>query len=266
MTFLLKQYRPALVTLVLVISATASNGFLATQRAGSRVVWNFNYSQMSHANLRRLSSRTCLNLMEEETASEEKQRQGILEKVSFEELKSSIASQTQDALAPVAQAIDNVSDGWALSYADLSPETETTPVGQAFLATNIGYAVVGVLLTIKGDTVLGILTEVASIASFIYHYTQLQASMDPMKDGSVRFALLIDYICACTAILVGLFYLAMDHQVPPIEGIVSGGAGIGCLLACWVWEYGLPYIVLHSFWHLFSAYTAFVVGNTHLGL
>jgi hypothetical protein len=87
-----------------------------------------------------------------------------------------------------------------------------------------------------------------------------------MKDSSVRLALLVDYICACTAIFVGLVYLATDHQMPPVEGIVSGAAGIGCLLLCWVWEYGLPYIVLHSFWHLFSAYTAFIVGNTHLGL
>jgi hypothetical protein len=202
-----------------------------------------------------------------EACSEEKEAaKGFMGQVSFEELPSTLVLKAQDALSPIARVMDDASDGWALSYADLSPESERSPIGQAFLATNIAYAIVGLILSINGDPFLGILTEVASIASFIYHYVQLQASNNRVQDSSVRFALLIDYICASTAILVGLVYLAMDHQVPPIEGIISGGAGIGCLLLCWVWEYGLPYIFLHSLWHLFSAYTAFVVGNAHLAV
>ena len=35
---------------------------------------------------------------------------------------------------------------------------------------------IGLLLSMNGDTLLGFLTEIASIASFCYHYTQLQAS------------------------------------------------------------------------------------------
>jgi hypothetical protein len=264
MTFPSKKQLAALLAVVL--TSSCSNGFMTTPRTGSRVTWQRSYSEKTHSEQHRLSSNTSLKFSEEEAAAGEKEEQGLFGKLRFGELSSAVAMQTQEALTPFARLIDDVTGGWALSYADLSPETESTPVGQAFLATNIGYAVVGVLLSINGDLFLGGLTEVASIASFIYHYTQLQASMDPMKDSSVRLALMIDYICACTAILVGLVYLATAHELPPVEGIVSGTAGIGCLLLCWVWEFGLPYIVLHSFWHLFSAYTAFIVGNAHIGL
>ncbi|KAL3935345.1 MAG: hypothetical protein SGBAC_009116 [Bacillariaceae sp.] len=174
------------------------------------------------------------------------------------------AESVQDALTPFATTVDDMTDGWALSYADLSPESEKTPLGQSFLATNLAYAIVGIILGFKGDILLGTLTEIASVASFIYHFTQLQASNNRIKDSSVRLALSIDYICASTAILVGLVYLALDHQMPPIEAIASGSAGILFLGLGWVWEYGWRYLVTHSLWHLFSAYTAFVVGTVHL--
>jgi hypothetical protein len=177
---------------------------------------------------------------------------------------SLILLQAQDVLSPAAQALDDATDGWALNYADLSPETESTPIGQAFLATNIAYASVGLFLTMHGDPVLGLLTEFVSIASFIYHYTQLQAATNREQDSTVRLALMVDYCLAFTTIFVGLAYLVMDQQLPPIEGLVSGGVGIACLLACWVWEQGLAYIVLHSLWHFFSAYCGYVIGNTHL--
>jgi hypothetical protein len=176
-----------------------------------------------------------------------------------------IMVQTQDFLSPAATALDEATDGWALGFADLSPESETTPIGQAFLATNIAYAVVGILLSLHGEAVLGFLTECASAASFIYHYTQLQAGVNRTDDSTVRTALMVDYVFAVSSILLAVVYLAMDHQLPPMEGIISGGVGIGCLLACWVWEKGLPYIVLHSLWHLFSAYCGYIVGTAHIG-
>lgn len=177
---------------------------------------------------------------------------------------SLILLSAKDALAPAAQVLDDATDGWALFYADLSPENETTSVGRAFLATNIAYALVGLLLTIQGDVILGLLTEVVSVASFIYHYTQLQASGMRTPDATVRVALMVDYIFAFTSIFVGLIYLVSDQQLPPIEGFVSAFAGLSCLFACWIYEKGYPYILLHSFWHLFSAYAAYVVGVSHL--
>jgi hypothetical protein len=176
---------------------------------------------------------------------------------------SLILVSAEDALTPAIEFLDEVSGGWALGYADLSPESEETPVGQAFLATNLAYAAVGVLLGVQGDPFLGLLTEICSVCSFIYHFTQLQAG-DNSEDKAVRLALLVDYFCACSTILVAIIYIISDQQLPPMEGIVSGGMAVACLLACWVWEKGLPYIVLHSFWHLFSAYAGYAVGTSHL--
>lgn len=177
---------------------------------------------------------------------------------------SLILLSAKDALAPAAQVLDNATGGWALAYADLSPESETSPIGQAFLATNLAYALVGLLLSIQGDPILGLLTEVVSVASFIYHFTQLQAPTMRIQDAAVRTALMVDYILAFTSICVGLIYLASDQQLPPVEGFVSAAAAIACLFACWNWEKGYPYIVLHSLWHLFSAYAAYVIGISHL--
>eukprot|EP00526_Cylindrotheca_closterium_P019647 CAMPEP_0113634786 /NCGR_PEP_ID=MMETSP0017_2-20120614/18121_1 /TAXON_ID=2856 /ORGANISM="Cylindrotheca closterium" /LENGTH=227 /DNA_ID=CAMNT_0000545515 /DNA_START=62 /DNA_END=742 /DNA_ORIENTATION=- /assembly_acc=CAM_ASM_000147 len=172
---------------------------------------------------------------DKDAALERKAEDSMFGAPSLESLQSEFALNAQDALTPFAKNIDDMTDGWALSYADLSPESENTPLGQSFLATNIAYAVVGLVLGMKGDILLGTLTEIASVASFIYHFTQLQASNNRIKDSSVRLALSIDYICASTAILVGLVYLALDHQMPPTEAIASGAAGFLCLGLGWVW-------------------------------
>jgi len=52
----------------------------------------------------------------------------------------------------------------------------------------------------------------------------------------------------------------------PASVIFSGLGAIVCLSLCWVWEYGLPYILWHSLWHILSAYTAYLVGQVHLGV
>lgn len=168
------------------------------------------------------------------------------------------------ALAPVAEFLDDTSDGWALSYADMRPESERTAIGQTFLATNIAYAAVGLLLSSQGELFLGFMTELVSVASFCYHYTQLQQPYSRTDDATVKLALLIDYFLAVSSILIGLFYLLEDRTLPSPEILASSGIGIGCLLACWVWEKGYPYIVLHSLWHIFSATTAYSIGLSHL--
>ena len=141
--------------------------------------------------------------------------------------------------------------------------SERTVTGQLFLATNIAYTIVGAVLSLQGEVVLGIFSEICSVASFIYHYNQLQQPYGRTKDSTVRLALLVDYFFAITAILIGLFYLVVDHAIPPPEGIAIALLGIVCLLSCWVWEEGLPYIILHGLWHLFSAATAYYIGVAH---
>jgi hypothetical protein len=161
--------------------------------------------------------------------------------------------QTEAILAPAVEFLDDRTDGWALGYADLTPESEETIIGRSFLATNIAYSLVGVMLSVQGETLLGFMTEIVSVASFFYHYAQLQQPYMRTTDSMVKLALMVDYILAVTSIFIGLVYLVTDHNLPPIEGVISCILAIGCLLACWRWEKGLPYILLHSLWHFFSA-------------
>ena len=142
-------------------------------------------------------------------------------------------------------------------------KSERTLPGQIFLATNIAYTAVGLFLSLHDEVLLGIFTEFCSIASFGYHYAQLQQPYGRTQDSTVRLALLLDYILAITSIVIGLFYLVFDQAVPPTEGIAIAILGIICLLSCWVWEEGLPYIVLHGLWHLFSAASAYYIGMAH---
>mmetsp|Transcript_2919 Transcript_2919/g.8014 ORF Transcript_2919/g.8014 Transcript_2919/m.8014 type:complete len:250 (-) Transcript_2919:998-1747(-) len=171
--------------------------------------------------------------------------------------------QLQTVLAPLADYLDNASDGWALSYADLTPYSERSLPGQIFLFTNIAYTAVGLVLSSQGEVLLGVLTDICSIASFGYHYTQLQQPYGRAKNSTVRLALLIDYILAITSIFIGIFYLVFDQNLPPPEGIAVAILAIICLLSCWVWEQGLPYIILHGLWHIFSALSAYYIGMSH---
>ena len=170
----------------------------------------------------------------------------------------------KETLDPLTKTVDNATGGWALGYADLSPENETTPIGVSFLATNIAYASVGFILSMQGDLLLGTLLEIVSIASFAYHYTQLMDPSGRLPSGTVKTAILIDYIFALSSIGLGLIYLIIDQQIPSIDAIVSGILAFTCLGACWTWEYGLPYIILHGLWHLFSAYTGYLIGTEHI--
>jgi hypothetical protein len=174
----------------------------------------------------------------------------------------------RDILSPAALVLDEATNGWALSYADLKPESEETPLGQAFLATNIAYSTVGLVLSFNGDFFLGFIMELVATASFVYHFAQLQQPFGRSQDTTVRTALMVDYTFALSSIFIGLFYLAsdfiIDHKLPPFEGFASASVSLLCLFACWVWERGYPYIVLHSLWHIFSAFACYSVGMSHL--
>lgn len=175
---------------------------------------------------------------------------------------SLIMSKAETVIMPAADALDEATGGWALSYADLHPENTSTPVGQAFLASNIAYAAAGTALSLQGDLFLGLLIELVSVASFAYHYTQLDKQS---KNDTVRFALFIDYVMAFTSIFVGLGYMLMDGHLPPIDGVISAVVGMSFfLLGLTVCADGMAYVVVHSLWHVFSAYCAYVIGNSHL--
>mmetsp|Transcript_38301 Transcript_38301/g.92382 ORF Transcript_38301/g.92382 Transcript_38301/m.92382 type:complete len:280 (+) Transcript_38301:114-953(+) len=165
-------------------------------------------------------------------------------------------------LLPIAEAVDEATGGWGLSYADLHPATPRTTVGKAFLATNFFYAAAGLWLGFSGDWFYGGLTELAGIVSFVYHYTQLEFGKERSE---VRLALLVDYFCAGAALLTGGVYMIQAGITSiPLEALLSAGGAVVCLSLCWVWEFGYPYIFWHSLWHVLSAYTGYLVGQEHL--
>lgn len=118
-------------------------------------------------------------------------------------------------------------------------------------------------MTLKGEILLGILTEVAGVVSFIYHYSQLKFGQNR---NEVRLALVIDYITAGMALITGAVYLTqMGIQLIPLDCIIWGILSIAALSLSWVWEFGIPYLFWHSIWHILSAYTGYLIGQAHLG-
>ena len=164
-------------------------------------------------------------------------------------------------LLPMSSLIDSMTGGWGMTYADLTPETHETPTGIVFLTTNLAYSVVGALLALHGDSLLGLLTECASVASFGYHFTQLKLGPD---QAAVRLALLVDYIFAAAALSTGLFYVAMSPLDIPMEGLLACALAVACLGASWIWERGMPYITFHGMWHLLGAYGGYMIGQAHI--
>ena len=215
----------------------------------------------------RPSSRLFLSSRDETHATADAEIKGLFPYVNNSTL-SDVLLGARDILSPIAAVLDESTNGWALSYADLSPESEETPIGQAFLATNIAYSSVGIVLSMNGDLFLGFVMELVATASFIYHYAQLQKPFLRSKDTTVRTALMVDYTFALSSIFIGLFYLAsdfiIDHKLPPVEGFASAAISLVFLFACWIWERGYPYLVLHSLWHIFSAFACYSVGMSHL--
>lgn len=151
-----------------------------------------------------------------------------------EKFKEERSYNTFGFLSPIAKTLDEVSGDWALSYADLTPATPRTIEGQAFLATNVGYAAAGLILGVQGDWFFAFLTELAGIVSFWYHYSQLEFGQNREE---VRLALLTDYFTAGAALVTGGFYMAeMGISGVPLDALITGGAAVVCLSLCWVWE------------------------------
>ena len=165
-------------------------------------------------------------------------------------------------LLPIAEAVDEVTGGWALTYADLHPATPRTTIGQAFLATNIFYAAGGLALGVQGDWFYGGLTELAGIVSFIYHYSQLEFGKNRSE---VRLALLVDYFTAGAALICGgIYMIQLGIDSIPLEALITAVGAAVCLSLCWVWEFGYPYIFWHSLWHILSAFTGYLIGQDHI--
>ena len=159
--------------------------------------------------------------------------------------------------------LDEIS-AWILSYSDLRPDSEQTLAGQAFLATNLAYSLAGALLAQNGDLFLGVVTEITAVASFCYHYGQLE-SKGVNNLPSVRLALLIDYILAFFSIGIALFYLVTSGGNEIMTVLPPSILALGTLGASWIWSTGRSYMILHGLWHFFSACSGYVIGAIHAG-
>ena len=171
-------------------------------------------------------------------------------------------------IAPVVDALNEKTAGFAFRYADTSPYNETTMIGILFLLTNGLYFLAGNSLRDNGEIVQSVLLDSAGIVSTWYHWSQLH--FGPNRD-EVRVALLADYFFAFLAIngtvieivIWGnrLFGLAGSHpEGVSFACIVYGVVGVSSLLGSWVYDRGLPYIALHGTWHVFSALCAAEIG------
>ena len=170
---------------------------------------------------------------------------------------------TAGFLAPLAQIIDRRTGGWGLSYADTNPYSDKTIVGLLFLATNFFFVWAGISLFHADNFFLSASVEVSGLASFYYHWCQIHYG--PKRD-EVRVSLLIDYITAFITINLTFFEIILllikvldstdQNFFLSSEPILFGFLGIFCLLGSWAFEYGLPYIILHGLWHIFSATSA----------
>jgi hypothetical protein len=160
--------------------------------------------------------------------------------------------------------LDQATEGWALSYANLSPETERTWLGRCFLATNVAYALACIeLIWNCHDYLLGPVLGMTTGASCYYHFLQLSQPDNTVK---VQLALTLDYILAISSIGIGAWYLWQLHMLPSGEILATATLSMLCLVLGWLWEndddQAWQYIWWHSLWHVLSAATAYQIGNT----
>ncbi|KAI2512802.1 hypothetical protein MHU86_1590 [Fragilaria crotonensis] len=161
---------------------------------------------------------------------------------------------------PAAKVLNDATGGYALTYADCSPENETTLIGRAFLATNLAYTLMGLVCLFYGDVWFGAISEAASVASFMYHYNQLS---NPKDAAVVRLVLTIDYLIAFCCLGTALFYVLTDPMAVPFEGYVACALSVLFLGLSWIWEAGAAYCILHGMWHLLGAYGGYLIGQAH---
>jgi hypothetical protein len=155
-----------------------------------------------------------------------------------------------------AEDLDKRTGGFALQYADTSPYKVNDTIGITFLATNLFYFISGIDIFNNNQPLYAGIIECAGLISSYYHFNQLYYG--PGKT-EVRVALLIDYFSASLAILATLYQyitIVIFLHIIPFKALSLGSLGVMFLLLSWKFEYGLPYIFFHGFWHVFSALSA----------
>lgn len=151
-------------------------------------------------------------------------------------------------LRSVARGLDAATDGFAMSYADTQPFTERSQEGQAFLATNVAFALAGACFAQSGEVLPSACIDLAGALSVWYHGAQLRYGPESPE---VRLALLCDYAgaAATAATCAALF---ADGRGSSETALLTAGA-VGCLCAGWRFDAPRQYFALHGGWHVLGA-------------
>jgi hypothetical protein len=158
----------------------------------------------------------------------------------------------------IRKELDKTSLKSALKYADLR-KFDNQPPGYLFLATNLGFFLVGPILKQNGEPLFAVLVELAGLASTYYHFGQLKYGPD---NPIVLRALLADYvIAAMTTLAFTITLFTSQLSVQSAESLACSLAGLVCLILSWVYEFGYPYLILHGSWHVFSAAATYLVAS-----
>ena len=161
---------------------------------------------------------------------------------------------------------DRFIEKYVWSITDTRPYSPRTLVGSLFLATNIGFVITSIYFFRVQDpyaSLTAVLTDIAAVASFVYHYRQL----DLGPDIRVRAVLAIDYVVAISTIVCSLPYFwkiileyGASNELEVSLSIFLGTASLIFFLIGGV-SSGLQYITYHSMWHILSAASASLIGS-----
>lgn len=184
---------------------------------------------------------------------------------AFDDVNGAYDRKDWGIAASTVRFLNETTNGWLLEYADLRPHDPTSIIGKSFLATNVLYVAAGTINIFREDYLFGLIILTAGILSSVYHYLQLH--LGP-KQLEVEKILVCDNIVALLAVITTvskLILYAHSSQLIPWEPLSIGllslvffGAG------CWKYNFGMPYIVVHSLWHILSGLFVISVGNLRM--
>lgn len=143
---------------------------------------------------------------------------------------------------------------WLFSYADLAPYSTSSIEGLVFLATNLFYSYVGIVLFQNNQSFYSLVIEIAGVVSMYYHWCQL--NYGPNNQQVIK-ALILDYFIACSTIILITYYAFQFYSITtivPFSCISLALVALSSLGLSWKYEYGLPYMMYHGLWHILSAY------------
>ena len=142
---------------------------------------------------------------------------------------------------------------WAFTYANVEPYGMDSLEAQCFLATNLGFFLVGAnMATTGGDAVLGAMCELAGSASCWYHYTQIRVGGN--RQSAVQSTLAIDYCCALPSLILATGYARdLGDALPASAVLWTAAAFAGLIYGCQqdvMYEQPRVFMAVHGGWHL----------------